>query len=214
MPELDFQSFVSSCSIFKYHPMALVSITLPSFGQTEWMLSPTFVSSLSMDRGPFTKLMQPEASCQKVPPSVTIWKKHQAFMPGHKSFCISEPSLIKLLRDEGSPVCLIRIPNSWWGRLYLGAGGQGVGQWGMDEANLEEPFWSLWSANNDIIDDFPIMRGGVKGRVEFFQKCIRFVSLACPSGMDKATLRKQSDHWALPMMKDTKLPSMRMKTKI
>ena len=75
-------------------------------------------------------------------------------MPGHKSFCISEPSLIKLLRDEGSPVCLIRIPNSWWGRLYLGAGGQGVGQWGMDEANLEEPFWSLWSANNDIIDDF------------------------------------------------------------
>ena len=28
------------------------------------------------------------------------------------------------LRDEGSPVCLIRIPNSWWGRLYLGAGGK------------------------------------------------------------------------------------------
>ena len=24
----------------------------------------------------------------------------------------------------------------------------------MDEANLEEPFWSLRSANSDIIDDF------------------------------------------------------------
>ena len=91
------------------------------------LLSPTFVSSLSMERGPFTKLMQPEACCQKVPPGVTIWKKHQAFMPGHKSFCISEPSLIKLLHFEEwglTAVCLIRIPNSWWGRLYLGAGGK------------------------------------------------------------------------------------------
>ena len=122
MPELDFQSFVSSCSIVKYHLMALVSITLPSFGQTEWMLSPTFVSSLSMDRGPFTKLMQPEACCQKVPPSVTIWKKHQAFMPGHESFCISEPSLIKLLHFEGwgfasvsdkNPKFLMRTVISW-----------------------------------------------------------------------------------------------------
>ena len=65
------------------------------------LLSPTFVSSLSMERRPFTKLMQPEACCQKVPPSVTIWKKHQAFMPGHKSFSISEPNLIKLLHFEG-----------------------------------------------------------------------------------------------------------------
>ena len=32
--------------------------------------------------------------------------------------------------------------------------GQGVGQWGVDEADLEEALWSLWSANNDIIDDF------------------------------------------------------------
>ena len=128
-----------------YHSMALVSITLPSFGQTEWMLSPTFVSSLSMDRGPFTKLMQPEACCQKVPPSVTIWKKHQAFMPGHKSFSISEPSLMKLLHFEGlgfasvsdkNPKFLMRTVISW-------SRGQGVGQWGMGEANLQEQFWSL-----------------------------------------------------------------------
>ena len=73
-------------------------------------------------------------------------------MPGHKSFCISEPSLIKLLHFEGlgfasvsdkNPKFLMRTVISW-------SRGQGVGQWGMDEANLEEPFWSLWSNNDDI----------------------------------------------------------------
>ena len=60
--------------------------------------------------------------------------------------------MIKLLHFEGlgfasvsdkNPKFLMRTVISW-------SRGQGVGQWGMDEANLEEPFWSLWSNNDDI----------------------------------------------------------------